>query len=140
MIKQIRIKKRRKNTNYTYSRRNYIDRKLIVYFYEYIKKYHFNDKRYPLILFWDSIYKDINKILKNEHKKLITEKTLFKYIKRIIIKNNIYCIILKVNKRTKKWEILFEYKSGELPSFSEDQLIKLDRELSKDLTNEKNEK
>jgi hypothetical protein len=137
MIKQIRIKKRRKNTNYTYSRRNYIDRKLIVYFYEYIKKYHFNDKRYPLILFWDSIYKDINKILKNEHKKLITEKTLFKYIKRIIIKNNIYCIILKINKRTKKWEILFEYKPGELPSFSEDQLIKLDRELSKDLTNEK---
>jgi hypothetical protein len=82
----------------------------------------------------------MNKILKNEHEKLITEKTLFKYIKRIIIKNNIYCIILKVNKRTKKWEILFEYKSGELPSFSEDQLIKLDRELSKDLTNEKNEK
>ena len=140
MIKQIRIKKRRKNTNYTYSRRNYIDRKLIVYFYEYIKKYHFNDKRYPLILFWDSIYKDINKILKNEHEKLITEKTLFKYIKRIIIKNNIYCIILKINKRTKKWEILFEYKPGELPSFSEDQLIKLDHKLSKDLTNEKNEK
>jgi len=140
MIKQIRIKKRRKTTNYTYFRRNYIDRKLIVYFYEYIKKYHFNDKGYPLILFFDSIYKDINRTLKNEHEKLITEKTLFKYIKRIIIKNNIYCIILKINKRTKKWEILFEYKSGELPSFSEDQLIKLDRELSKDLTNEKNEK
>jgi hypothetical protein len=140
MIKQIRIKKRRKTTNYTYFRRNYIDRKLIVYFYEYIKKYHFNDKGYPLILFFDRIYKDINRTLKNEHEKLITEKTLFKYIKRIIIKNNIYCIILKINKRTKKWEILFEYKPGELPSFSEDQLIKLDRELSKDLTNEKNEK
>jgi hypothetical protein len=140
MNKQIRIKKRRKTTNYTYSRRNYIDRKLIVYFSEYIKKYHFNDKGYPLILFFDSIYKDINRTLKNEHEKLITEKTLFKYIKRIIIKNNIYCIILKINKRTKKWEILFEYKPGELPSFSEDQLIKLDRELSKDLTNEKNEK
>jgi len=140
MTKQIRIKKRRKTTNYTYFRRNYIDRKLIVYFYEYIKKYHFSDKKYPLILFWDSIYKDINKILKNEHEKLITEKTLFKYIKRIIIKNNIYCIILKINKRTKKWEILFEYKPGELPSFSEDQLIKLDHKLSKDLTNEKNEK
>lgn len=140
MNKQIRIKKRRKTTNYTYFRRNYIDRKLIVYFYEYIKKYHFNDKGYPLILFFDRIYKDINRTLKNEHEKLITEKTLFKYIKRIIIKNNIYCIILKINKRTKKWEILFEYKPGELPSFSEDQLIKLDRELSKDLTNEKNEK
>jgi len=137
MIKQIRIKKRRKTTNYTYSRRNYIDRKLIIYFSEYIKKYHLSDKGYPLILFFDSIYKDINRTLKNEHEKLITEKTLFKYIKRIIIKNNIYCIILKINKRTKKWEILFEYKPGELPSFSEDQLIKLDRELSKDLTNEK---
>ena len=140
MIKQIRIKKRRKTTNYTYYRRNYIDRKLIVYFSEYIKKYHFNDKKYPLILFLDSIYKEINEELKNEHEKTISKRTLFKYLKRKIMRYNIYCIIFRINKRTKKLEIYYEHKPEARSILTEDQLIKLDHELSKDLTNEKNEK
>ena len=93
-----------------------------------------------MILNLDIIYREINEELKNEHEKTIPKRTLFKYLKRKIMRYNIYCIIFRINKRTKKLEIYYEHKQEARSILTEEQLMKLDNELSKDSTNEKNEK
>jgi len=133
MTSQISNRKRKITTNYSYSRRNLIDRKLNKYF---IKDKNRNlligFEESPLILNLDIIYREINKELKIEHEKTITIRTLFLYIKRKIIRDGIYCIIFRINKKTNKWEIYYEYKPEARSILTEEQLMKLDNELSKD--------
>jgi hypothetical protein len=65
-----------------------------------------------------------SKKLKNDHKKTAPKKVLLKYLNRKIFKDNYHIVVFKINKRTKKWEILFENKL-EATTLSEEQLEKL---------------
>jgi hypothetical protein len=125
MKSKIKNKKRRKVTNYTYSRRNYVDRKIDIYFNNYIINQPSDHREIPYFLVFDHFFREINEELKNDHKKTASEKVLLKYLKLKILKENYYIVVIKINKRTKKWEIFLENKPEAKPILSEEQLKKL---------------
>ncbi|MGC9167174.1 MAG: hypothetical protein ACP5GR_05995 [Thermoplasmata archaeon] len=112
-------------TNYTYSRRNLLDRKIDIYFNNYINSQPSDHREIPYFLVFDHFCREINNKLKDDHKKTASEKVLLKYLKHKILKENYYIVVIKINKRTKKWEIFLENKPEAKLILSEEQLKKL---------------